>query len=338
VVAGADAAGGTDLGDIVLVTGAAGFIGSNVVERLLADGRTVRGVDAFMDYYPRAFKEENLRTARQNASFELVEADLATADLAPVLDGVTSICHLAAQAGVRASWGTTFSTYIDCNIKSSQRLLEAVKDGAITKFVYASSSSVYGETTDLPMREDGLTCPVSPYGVTKLAAEHLAVLYHRNYGVPTVSLRYFTVYGPRQRPDMAFHRFIRAGLLGEPVTIFGDGRQTRDFTFIDDTVSATVKALESGPDGRVLNVGGGSRVTLNEALDAIEGCLGHPLDRRYIERARGDVTDTLADNSRARQELGFDPRVGLHEGLEREKDWIESTVLTLGDDANGEVG
>jgi len=323
--------------EMVLVTGAAGFIGSHVVERLLADGKTVRGVDAFIDYYPRAIKEGNLRAALMHGSFDFVEADLAVADLAPLLDGVTSVCHLAAQAGVRASWGSTFSTYIDCNVLSSQRLLEAVKDRDVSKFVYASSSSVYGETTDLPMRENGLTCPVSPYGVTKLAAEHLAVLYHRNYGVPTVSLRYFTVYGPRQRPDMAFNRFIRAGLLDEPITIFGDGRQTRDFTYVADTVAATVAALESGPDGSVMNVGGGSRVTLNDALDALEGTLGVKLDRRYIERARGDVTDTLADNSRAKESLGFSPRVGLEEGLALERRWIESTVLTLGADANGEV-
>ena len=325
------------MSEIVLVTGAAGFVGSHVVERLLADGKTVRGVDAFIDYYPRAVKEENLRAAMESDSFELVEADLAVADLEPILDGVTSVCHLAAQAGVRASWGTTFSTYIDCNIKSSQRLLEAVKDRGVSKFVYASSSSVYGETTDLPMRENGLTCPVSPYGVTKLAAEHLAVLYHRNYGVPTVALRYFTVYGPRQRPDMAFHRFIRSGLLGEPVTIFGDGRQTRDFTYISDTVAATVTALDAGPEGSVLNVGGGSRVTLNDALDAIDGTLGVKLDRRYVERARGDVTDTQADSSRAREMLGFHPGVGLQEGLALERAWIESAVLTSGAATNGEV-
>ncbi len=325
------------MSEIVLVTGAAGFVGSHVVERLLADGKTVRGVDAFIDYYPRAVKEGNLRAAMESDSFELVEADLAVADLTPILEGVTSVCHLAAQAGVRASWGTTFSTYIDCNILSSQRLLEAVKDRGVSKFVYASSSSVYGETTDLPMRENGLTCPVSPYGVTKLAAEHLAVLYHRNYGVPTVSLRYFTVYGPRQRPDMAFNRFIRAGLLNEPITIFGDGRQTRDFTYVADTVAATVAALESGPEGSVMNVGGGSRVTLNDALDALEGTLGVKLDRRYVERARGDVTDTLADNSRAKESLGFSPRVGLEEGLALERRWIESTVLTPGAGANGEV-
>jgi UDP-glucose 4-epimerase len=321
----------------VLVTGAAGFVGSHVVERLLADGREVRGVDAFIDYYPRAIKESNLAAALGHQSFEFVETDLAVADLERLLDGVGSICHLAAQAGVRASWGRSFETYIDCNVRSTQRLLEAVKDGGIERFVYASSSSVYGETTDLPMRERGLTCPVSPYGVTKLAAEHLAVLYHRNYGVPTVSLRYFTVYGPRQRPDMAFHRFLRAGLTSEPVTIFGDGSQTRDFTFVADTVDATVSALESGPAGEVLNVGGGSRVTLNDALDAVEACLGRPLDRRYVERARGDVTDTLADNSRARELLGFSPSVGLAEGLEREREWVESTALTIDAAATREV-
>ena len=321
----------------VLVTGAAGFVGSHVVERLLADGREVRGVDAFIDYYPRSLKESNLAVARTHDAFEFVEADLATAELDPLFDGVTGVCHLAAQAGVRASWGKSFETYIDCNIRSSQRLLERAKDGGLTRFVYASSSSVYGETTDLPMRENGLTCPVSPYGVTKLAAEHLAVLYHRNYGVPTVSLRYFTVYGPRQRPDMAFHRFIRAGLLGEPVEIYGDGSQTRDFTFVADTVDATVRALESGPEGSVLNVGGGSRVTLNDALDAVEACLGRALDRRYLERARGDVTDTLADNSKAREHLGFRPSVGLPEGLAREREWVESVALGAVTDANGKV-
>ena len=182
------------MSEMVLVTGAAGFVGSHVVERLLADGKTVRGVDAFIDYYPRALKEENLRAALEHESCAFVVADLAGSHHTPLHDGVTSGCHLAAQAGVRASWGSTFSTYIDCNIRSSQRLLEAVKDRGVSKFVYASSSSVYGETTDLPMRENGLTCPVSPYGVTKLAAEHLAVLYHRNYGVPTVSLRYFSAH------------------------------------------------------------------------------------------------------------------------------------------------
>lgn len=322
---------------LVLVTGAAGFIGSHVCERLLAEGKRVRGVDAFIDYYAREIKEDNLRALRGNPEFELVEADLATVEPSELLSGVDSVCHLAAQAGVRASWGHTFETYIDCNVRATQHLLEGVKDGGVSKFVYASSSSVYGETTDLPMREEGLTCPVSPYGVTKLAGEHLSVLYHRNYGVPTVSLRYFTVYGPRQRPDMAFNKFLRAGLRGEPVTIFGDGEQTRDFTYIEDIVSGTVGALTAGRDGSVLNVGGGSRVTLNQALDEVEACLGRPLDRRYVERARGDVSDTLADNSRAREDLGFGPSIGLREGLTRELEWLESSLERLGDAVNWEV-
>jgi nucleoside-diphosphate-sugar epimerase len=322
----------------VLVTGAAGFIGSHVVERLLGSGVAVRGVDAFIDYYPRAVKESNIRKALANESFEFVEADLASADLEPLLAGVDRVCHLAAQAGVRASWGRTFSTYLDCNVAATQRLLEAVKDRPVERFVYASSSSVYGETDDLPMRESGRTCPVSPYGVTKLAAEHLAVLYHRSYGVPTVSLRYFTVYGPRQRPDMAFHKFIRAGLTGEPVTIYGNGRQTRDFTYVSDIVDATVTALERGPAGEVLNVGGGSRVTLNEALDTMESCVGRPLQRRYVERARGDVTDTLADNTKAAAALGFSPAVGLAQGLERECEWLAETISRNEAVSNGRSG
>ncbi len=308
----------------VLVTGAAGFIGSHVSERLARDGRSVRGVDSFTDYYSRKLKEQNLAGLTGNAGFELVEADLATCDLGPLLDGVSSVCHLAAQAGVRASWGESFSIYLDCNVRSTQRLLEAAKGMELGRFVYASSSSVYGQTDDLPMREEGRTCPVSPYGVTKLAGEHLAVLYHRNYGVPTVSLRYFTVYGPRQRPDMAFHKFIRAGLEGRPVAVLGDGSQTRDFTFVADTVDATVRALEDGPEGEVLNVGGGSRVALNEAIDIIESTVGRPIERRYEGPARGDVTDTIADNRKARDLLGFSPSVTLEDGIARECEWLRS--------------
>lgn len=313
--------------DRVLVTGAAGFIGSHLAGRLVEDGRNVLGVDCFTDYYPRSRKEANLEALQGAGGFTFVEADLATADLAEMLDGVSGVCHLAAQAGVRASWGSEFGSYIECNIRATQRLLEAAKSAGLSKFVYASSSSVYGETEDLPMREDGRVRPISPYGVTKLAAEHLALLYHRSYGIPTVSLRYFTVYGPRQRPDMAFHRFIRAAFRGEPITIFGDGEQTRDFTFVDDVVRATARALDEGPAGEVLNVGGGSRVTLNEALAAIESELGLTIDRRYEPRARGDVSDTLADNTRARDRLGFLPEVTLPEGLGRQCEWMRAQTL-----------
>lgn len=308
----------------VLVTGAAGFIGSHVSRRLVERGTEVVGVDCFTDYYPRELKEANLAPLMNAAGFELVEADLAKADIEELLDGVASVCHLAAQAGVRASWGESFSIYVDCNVLSTQRLLEAVKERRIDRFVYASSSSVYGDTDDLPMRENGLTRPVSPYGVTKLAAEHLAVLYHRNYGVPTVSLRYFTVYGPGQRPDMAFHRFIEAGLDGSPISVYGDGEQTRDFTYVADIVEGTVRALDGGPCGEILNVGGGSRVTLNEAISVIESELGTPIERVYERPARGDVRDTLADSSKALEKLGFRPATTLEEGLSRQCEWMRS--------------
>ena len=310
----------------VLVTGAAGFIGSHLSRRLLERGDRVIGVDAFIDYYPRAMKEANLEPLLREPAFEFIEEDLATADASRLLEGVTSICHLAAQAGVRASWGEGFSTYVRCNVSATQRLLEAAKRMELNRFVYASSSSVYGDTSDLPMREDGLTRPVSPYGVTKLAGEHLAVLYYRNYGVPTVSLRYFTVYGPGQRPDMAFHRFIRAGLTGAPVHIYGSGEQTRDFTFIDDIVEGTERALRRGRPGEVLNLGGGSRVTVNDALGVIESLLGADIERLYERPARGDVADTLASNDRARAELGFDPTTELSEGLKRQCDWMRTVV------------
>jgi nucleoside-diphosphate-sugar epimerase len=315
---------GAELAERILVTGVAGFIASHLAERFLARGDRVVGVDCFTDYYPRERKEANLAPLKARPGFEFVEADLAVAKLEPLLDGATGVCHLAAQAGVRASWGESFSTYLDMNIRATQRLLEAAKNRRIGRFVYASSSSVYGETPDLPMRETALTRPLSPYGVTKLAGEHLAVLYHRNYGVPTVSLRYFTVYGPRQRPDMAFYRFVRAGLLGEPVTIYGDGAQTRDFTFVDDAVKATMLAYDRGAPGDVMNVGGGSRVTLNEALSVIESEIGRALDRRHEDRARGDVTDTLADTSRAEERLGFRPGVTLREGLRRQCAWMRT--------------
>ncbi|MBD3367941.1 MAG: NAD-dependent epimerase/dehydratase family protein [Candidatus Eisenbacteria bacterium] len=314
--------------NIVLVTGAAGFIGSHVARKLIESGTHVRAVDAFTNYYGRAQKESNVADLRGRDGFELIEADLSSADPAPLLDGVDAVCHLAAQAGVRDSWGADFDTYIDCNIRSTQRLLEAARDLDLSRFVYASSSSVYGETEDLPMREDGRTCPVSPYGVTKLAAEHLAVLYHRSYGVPTVSLRYFTVYGPGQRPDMAFHRFIRAALADEPITIYGDGEQTRDFTYVDDIVAGTVAALTDGPPGTVFNLGGGSRVSLNRAVESIENALGTTIRREYTEKARGDVTDTLAANDRARHDLGFAPGVTLDDGIRAQCAWMRSLVAS----------
>ena len=232
-----------------VVTGTAGFIGSHLADSLLADGHEVVGVDAFLDFYPRAVKERNLARARDHQAFRLVEGLIQDLDLRPVLEGAAQVFHLAAQAGVRSSWGRDFGQYSDHNVLATQRLLEASVAAGVPRLVYASSSSVYGDSPSLPLREDAPCGPLSPYGVTKLAAEHLGRLYERGYGLPVVSLRYFTVYGPRQRPDMAFHRFLTACRDGRPVSVYGDGEQTRDFTFVDDAVSATRRAGRVGPPG-----------------------------------------------------------------------------------------
>lgn len=303
-----------------VVTGAAGFIGSHLTEGLLAEGHEVVGVDAFVDYYPRPLKEANLGRAREYAAFRLVEGRLQDIDLAPLLDGTDVVFHLAAQAGVRSSWGRDFALYTDHNVLGTQRLLEAAVRARTPRVVYASSSSVYGDSPTLPLREDSVCRPVSPYGVTKLAAEHLARLYHRNHGLPVVSLRYFTVYGPRQRPDMAFHRFLRAARDGEEVHVYGDGEQTRDFTYIDDILAATRAAALSG--GGVYNVGGGERVSLNHVLGTIEEITGRAFRIVREEAQKGDMRDTFADTQAARRDLGFRSRVSLGEGLAREWHWI----------------
>jgi nucleoside-diphosphate-sugar epimerase len=305
-----------------LVTGAAGFIGSHLSARLLHQGATVTGLDCFTDYYPRPRKESNLAALRGVNGFTLVEASIATADLNALLDGVTHVFHLAAQAGVRKSWGRDFRVYTVNNVDATQILLEACAARPIERLVYASSSSVYGDAVPLPMREDALPQPVSPYGVTKLAAEQLCHLYHVNYGVPAVSLRYFTVYGPRQRPDMGFSRFFEAARCGGAVQQFGDGLQTRDFTFVADAVTATVSAATRGTPGAVYNIGGGSRVSLLDVFDLIRRVTGRPLRVDRIDAQRGDMRDTYADTARARAELAFIPTVTLEEGLRAQYDWM----------------
>jgi len=305
-----------------VVTGAAGFIGSHVAESLLADGAEVVGIDCFTDYYARALKEENLAPLRDRERFRLVEGRLQDLDLAPLLEGAEQVFHLAAQAGVRASWGRDFAHYTEHNVLGTQRVLEAALAAGRPVVVYASSSSVYGDAAELPLREDGPCHPVSPYGVTKLAAEHLAVLYHRCYGLPTVSLRFFTVYGPRQRPDMAFNRFLTAARDGGSIHLYGDGKQTRDFTFVSDIVAAARAAPVSGKAGSVYNVGGGERVELNHVLQLIEQITERPLTIQREEAQRGDMRDTFADTTAARRDLGFESRVGLAEGLGREWAWL----------------
>lgn len=313
----------------IVVTGAAGFIGSHLCERLVAHGHDVVGLDSLSDYYDVRIKRDNLTALLGSDHFQLVEASLNDVDLDGLLDGVDVVFHQAAQAGVRASWGDRFDEYIDSNIRATQALCEALKSRPLKKLVYASSSSVYGETSELPMKEDHRTRPVSPYGVTKLDGENLCLLYQRNHGLPVACLRYFTVYGPRQRPDMAFHRFIRAALGGGAIKIYGNGAQTRDFTYIDDIVDANMVAMEYGGDESVFNVGGGSRVTVNQVLDLLAGVTGRELDVRFTDRQRGDVTHTYADVSLARRELGYAPQVALERGIENEIEWVDAIYRRL---------
>jgi nucleoside-diphosphate-sugar epimerase len=325
-------------GKRVVVTGAAGFIGSSLVDRLLEQGALVTGVDSFEDYYARGLKESNVQAARANPGFTFLESNILElaadgerkgSELRRRLREAHGVFHLAAQAGVRASWGQSFRVYADNNVLGTQLMLEACKEAGVAKFVYASSSSVYGDSRQLPLREDGVCQPVSPYGVTKLAGEHLAVLYAKSQGVPTVSLRFFTVYGPRQRPDMAFNIFLRALLADEPLDVFGDGDQTRDFTYISDIVDALVLALDA-PPGSVFNLGGGSRVSLREVLAILEEVAGRTPRIATRPTQAGDVRHTWADLERARAVLGYDPKVSLRAGLQAEHDWLTGVIAEEG--------
>jgi UDP-glucose 4-epimerase len=305
-----------------LITGVAGFIGSTLAERLLGEGADVVGIDCFTDYYPREVKERNLQAARANQRFRFIESRVQDVDLPATLADRTHVFHLAAQAGVRKSWGKDFEIYTVNNIEATQVLLEACTRTKIERLVYASSSSVYGDNRPMPFREDTLPQPLSPYGVSKLAAEQLCYLYFANYGVPTVALRYFTVYGPRQRPDMAFHKFLRATLQGDPITLYGDGEQTRDFTYVADIASATATAATRGVPGRVYNIGGGSRVSVNDVLQIIQRVSGRSPRVKIDETQKGDMRHTWADTSLAKTDLGFVPAVGLEEGLTAEYQWL----------------
>jgi UDP-glucose 4-epimerase len=301
-------------------------VGSSLCDALLAAGHSVVGLDAFVDYYPRAVKERNLAAARRNSRFTFIEGDLLTCEIDRLLDGAEWVFHQAAQAGVRASWGGYFSSYTANNVLATQRLLDGARRApAIKSVVYASSSSIYGNAEAFPTPETAIPRPVSPYGVTKLAAEHLMVLYATEFGVPTVSLRYFTVYGPRQRPDMAFHRFLRAGLTGDEIVVYGDGEQSRDFTFISDIVAANIRAAERGQPGTVFNLGGGTQATVNGVLTIVERIVG-PLRVRRQERQAGDARHTSADTSAARDALGFVPEVGLETGIAAEAEWLRSEL------------
>jgi nucleoside-diphosphate-sugar epimerase len=297
-----------------LVTGCAGFIGSHLTDALVQRGHEVIGVDAFTDYYPRPQKESNLEKARGASGLSLVEVDLSEGALEPLLENVDGIFHLAAQPGVRGSWGATFAHYVRDNILATQRLFEAAASRGV-RIVMSSTSSVYGNAETYPTREEAIPRPVSPYGVTKLACESLARAYTESFALEVVLLRYFTVYGPRQRPDMAFARIISALLNGHPFSVYGTGEQSRDFTFVDDAVEATIAAMERGPRAMVYNVGGGSETTLNGAIALCETLAGTRLDVVNEPVARGDVRRTGADTTLIRSQLGWRPKTSLADGL-----------------------
>jgi UDP-glucuronate 4-epimerase len=309
-----------------LVTGAAGFVGSAISRRLLSMGYSVVGLDALTDYYDVAIKEANLRTL-EHPSFTLVRGDINDVDLNSVLDGVDYVFHQAGQPGVRKSWGDDFQLYLEANVLATQKLLEASRNlSSLKRFVYASSSSLYGDAERFPTAESDLPRPLSPYGVTKLAAEHLCSLYAANFGVPTVSLRYFTVYGPGQRTDMAFTRFCRAAVRGEKITIYGDGEQIRDFTYVDDIVSANVAAATQPCEpGSVYNAAGGSNISVNAVLDIIAELNGAPLDVEYIGKVAGDVRRTGGSTDAITSQLGWTAEIPLREGLRRQFEWARST-------------
>lgn len=308
-----------------IVTGVAGFIGSHLAETILQQGDRIIGVDGINDYYDVNQKRANVAHLKQYSGFKFIEADIQQLDWLELLKDVDVIYHQAAQAGVRASWGDSFRHYTERNINATQVILEAAKEtNSLQRFVYASTSSVYGNAETMPTDETVPPQPVSPYGITKLAAERMCWLYHQNFNVPVTALRYFTVYGPRQRPDMAFHKFFKAAIKDEAISIYGDGQQTRDFTFVSDAVTANLAAA-TVPEavGEIFNIGGGSRAVLMDVLATMEDIIGHPIKKEYVARARGDARHTSADISKARSILGYNPQVPLSEGLAKEWEWVK---------------
>jgi UDP-glucuronate 4-epimerase len=302
----------------ILVTGCAGFIGSHLVEALLDAGHEVIGLDAFVPYYPRAVKEANLTVALANPRFRFHELDLRSDDLAPALDGVDAVVNEAAMAGLPLSW-TDLPLYAGCNLLGLGRLLDACREARVGRFLQVSTSSVYGSHAvgdeSMPLR------PASPYGVTKLAAEHLVLAYRENFGLDASIVRYFSIYGPRQRPDMGYHRFIEAILDGRPIQVFGDGEQSRSSTYVSDCVRGTILALDGGTPGEVFNIGGGDVITVNEVIATLEQVLGRRAVVEHVPPRAGDQRHTAADTTRARERFGYVPTVAPGDGLRRQARW-----------------
>src|SRR5438270_3793346 len=309
-----------------LVTGCAGFLGSHLSERLVTEGYEVVGVDCFTPYYARAIKEANIEALLDEPCFTLHEVDLAADALDALLEGVAEVYHLAGQPGVRASFGSAFADYLRLNAHATERLLEACASRPLETFVYASSSAVYGDATSYPTREDVELRPLSPYAVTKIATEKLAGMYFRQCGVPVIGLRYFTAYGPRQRPDMAFARFVSRALAGESLTLFGDGLQKRAFTYVMDAIAGTQAAARRGKRGEVYNIGNSVPVSLTEVVHVLEDLLGRPVPVEHVSAAPGEARRTQGDGSRAEVELDFVPQTPLAEGLAAQLEWILADV------------
>ncbi|MFA7466786.1 MAG: NAD-dependent epimerase/dehydratase family protein [Desulfotomaculaceae bacterium] len=307
--------------DKCLVTGAAGFIGSHLVEKLVASGFFVVGIDSFTNYYSQQQKKRNIEEFINLPNVTFHSVDILFDDLHSLVKDIDYCFHLAGEPGVRLSWGQTFQNYLHQNVFTTQKLLESLKGTSIKKFIYASSSSVYG-ACDLPMKEVNQPKPISPYGVTKLAAEQICHAYWHNHKIPFVALRYFTVYGPRQRPDMAFSRMIKCLEIGELFYVYGDGKQTRDFTYVDDIVDATISAAKSGACGEVINTGGGSRANIIEIINLLEKISDRKLNFEHIEGQKGDPSDTLADLEKATRYLNYQSKTHLEQGLKNQFQWF----------------
>jgi nucleoside-diphosphate-sugar epimerase len=307
----------------VLVSGAGGFIGFWIAQTLLKRGYRVRGVDCFLKNYPKIFKIQNIKELQRNRSFDFREGDLNLLDLVNLLEGIDIVIHLAALPGVRTSWGEKFEEYLVHNVLATQKLLEACKNTDIELFVYASSSSVYGDNPDMPLKETSIPMPKSPYGVTKLAGENLSMVYYKNYGLPCVCLRFFTVYGPKQRPDMAFHKFFKAIRMDEEITVFGDGNQKRDFTYIEDVIEVILRIIELKPEGKILNLGGGHSISINEVLEIIGDITKKKFKIKYQSEQKGDVQATLADVTELSNITAFKPSTDIIDGLREEWEWIK---------------
>ncbi|MBC8359752.1 MAG: GDP-mannose 4,6-dehydratase [Candidatus Aminicenantes bacterium] len=313
---------------ICFVTGAAGFIASHLCRRLLKEGFSVIGTDSFTDFYAKWIKEKNIQPLINEKNFEFISGDLNDLDLKKLLKNTDYVFHHAAQAGVRKSWGENFSFYTRNNIEATQKLLEAAKECQLKKFIYASSSSVYGACTELPMSENSPLYPFSPYGVTKLAAEHLCLLYFKNYGVPSTSLRFFTVYGPGQRPDMAFHKFFKNIAEGKQISVYGDGKQTRDFTYIDDIINANFASINKGKAGEIYNIGGGNRKKIEDIFPILEKICQKKIKISKEKKQKGDVPHTYANIKKAQKDLDYTPQVQLQDGLNEEWKWIQKLYFS----------